>query len=155
MCSLHTVVFLFHVAVQDGGAPYPSIKSNPEVIKLVCTEAKVHPHPRGCSARVYTELAKCWGFEPSQRPKFADLKTFFELLILDGGAEAAGGAGSPTAMAGEQDSGGAYNIAGDAQPPGDTGAYNITGECTHHAEGSVPALRCAFFLHCCCLDQPD
>ena len=28
--------------------------------------------------QVYTELAKCWAFEPSRRPDFDELKAFFE-----------------------------------------------------------------------------
>jgi len=62
---------------QDGAPPYPGVKSNPEVIKLVCTEGLVHPRPKGCSASVYTTLAKCWSFEPSQRPEFVTLEEFF------------------------------------------------------------------------------
>ena len=37
----------------------------------------VHPQPVGCSPDVYGELAKCWNFDPSQRPEFAALESFF------------------------------------------------------------------------------
>ena len=62
----------------DGGRPYPTLKSNPAVIKLVCTEGGIHPRPSGCSEHVYTQLARCWSFDPSQRPAFTDLEAFFE-----------------------------------------------------------------------------
>ena len=80
---------------QDGGLPYPGIRSNPEVIKAVCTQGQVHPRPEGCGADVYDELAKCWRFEPSQRPGFAELQTFFEHTPTEG-AEGATEADSPT-----------------------------------------------------------
>ena len=62
---------------QDGGLPYPTVKSNPEIIKMVCTEGQVHPRPNGCSASAYTELRKCWSFESDHRPTFDSLKEFF------------------------------------------------------------------------------
>ena len=62
---------------QDGAFPYPEVRSNPDVMKMVCTQGYVHPQPKGCSAGVYAELVKCWSFEPSQRPEFAELKRFF------------------------------------------------------------------------------
>ena len=62
---------------QDGANPYPGVKSNPEVITMVCAQGLVHPRPGGCSDGVYRELAKCWAFDPGQRPDFAGLKAFF------------------------------------------------------------------------------
>ena len=64
--------------VQDGEHPYPSIRSNPEVMKMVCTEGAVHPQPSGCSPAVYAQLAECWSFDPAARPEFAALELFFE-----------------------------------------------------------------------------
>ena len=37
----------------------------------------VHPQPTGCADEVYAELAKCWRFDPDQRPDFGSLKAFF------------------------------------------------------------------------------
>ena len=68
---------------QDGEQPYPGVKSNPEIITMVCTKAQVHPRPKGCSAQVYAEVATCWSFEPLQRPEFAALETFFEQTVAN------------------------------------------------------------------------
>ena len=62
---------------QDGGHPYPGIKSNPEVIKAVCTDGQVHPRPKGCTLEIYDELLQCWSFDPDRRPSFARLAAFF------------------------------------------------------------------------------
>ena len=62
---------------QDGMAPYPGVKSNPEVIKLVCSECHVHPRPKGCAAEIYAALVKCWSFDPDRRPDFSSLASFF------------------------------------------------------------------------------
>jgi len=88
---------------QDGGLPYPGIKSNPDVIKMVCTQWHVHPQPDGCSARVYAELAKCWSFEPSQRPSFNVLANVFQGIVTDADADVASGLWpQPPAVLGSQ-----------------------------------------------------
>ena len=79
---------------QDGAAPYPGIKSNPEVIKLICTQGQVHPRPEGCTERVYSELLRCWSFDPAQRPDFGSLKAGFLALVT----QAASRPGSATAV---------------------------------------------------------
>ena len=61
----------------DGERPYPSVKSNPEVVKLVCTQGQVHPKPSGCPLEIYNKLLKCWSVDPGQRPDFDRLKAFF------------------------------------------------------------------------------
>ena len=53
------------------------IKSNPEVIKQVCTQGAVHPRPKGCSEAVYLQLKQCFRFDPSARPAFRALADFF------------------------------------------------------------------------------
>ena len=62
---------------QDGALPYPGVKSNPEVIKLVCTQGLVHARPKSCTERVYSELLRCWSYDPDRRPDFGSLKDFF------------------------------------------------------------------------------
>ena len=62
--------------IQDGLMPYPALRSNPAIIALV-TGGEVHPRPDGCSDVVYTMLAKCWSFEPQDRPGFPELAEFF------------------------------------------------------------------------------
>ena len=52
-------------------------------MRIVCTQGSIHPRPKGCSPRVYAELAKCWSFEPSRRPEFAALESFFEGAVTD------------------------------------------------------------------------
>jgi len=61
----------------DGGRPYPGVKSNPDVVRMVCTQGLVHPRPSGCPTEVYNELLKCWCADPDQRPDFDRLKAFF------------------------------------------------------------------------------
>ena len=56
---------------------------------MVCTQGAVHPQPSGCSREIYTQLAKCWKFDPSQRPEFSALELYFE--------EAASAASDPAA----------------------------------------------------------
>ena len=120
---------------QDGGFPYPNITSNPEIIKMVCTQGQVHPRPRGCSAHVYTELVKCWSSEPAQRPAFAALETFFEAASAKAGdslyiaGDAAGDYENVCDTSVSLDSNGAYNLTADEEPQ----AYNLTADETLEA----------------------
>ena len=66
--------------LQDGTTPYPQMKSNPEVMAFV-NNAKVHPHPAGCTDQVYSELRRCFSFKPEARPSFAELNEFFVALV--------------------------------------------------------------------------
>jgi len=61
----------------DGGRPYPGVNSNPDVVKMVCTQGLVHPRPEGCPGDIYSELSKCWSTDPDERPEFNRLKAFF------------------------------------------------------------------------------
>ena len=122
---------------QNGDKPYPGINSNPEVIKLVCTQGHVHPRP-GCNDAVYSMLVKCWSFEPSQRPEFAALKEFFQQVVEQApgghhaGKQAAwpvdnpGYAGNLVANSGDD----AYNLTADADADdSDSGAaYDLTAD---------------------------
>ena len=101
---------------QDGAAPYPGVKSNPEVIKLVCTQGSVHQQPIGCADEVYLQLKQCFRFDPNARPEFRALADFFAGM----GKEAeGGGAGGATASRpndadacnlGYRDKSGAYDL---------------------------------------------
>ena len=62
---------------QDGGRPYPGVGSNPEVVRMVCTQGLVHPRPAECPAEIYSALLKCWSADPGQRPGFVRLEAFF------------------------------------------------------------------------------
>ena len=55
----------------------PWLRSKPALIALV-TSGKVHPRPDGCSDAVYAVLAKCWCFDPLERPGFGELRDFFQ-----------------------------------------------------------------------------
>ena len=61
---------------QDAVAPYADLTSNPAVISMV-NARKVHAQPAGCTKQVYTELVRCFSFEPVGRPDFPSLQTFF------------------------------------------------------------------------------
>ena len=136
---------------QDGGHPYPGIKSNPEVIKAVCTQGQVHQRPEGCGTDVYAELVKCWGFDPLLRPEFADLKGFFERATTQasanpgdtdqGGSKQAlwGDAGSSRYDLGHQDANNSSSVATDAylDVGSGTGTTN-TGQSTAN-DGPGPA----------------
>ena len=106
---------------QDGAAPYPGVRSNPEVIKLVCTQGQVHPRPKGCSASVYAELLRCWSFDPGQRPDFGSLKDFFMTMAMPPPAAAAAAAG-------------AWRRSGGGGVPGQSVAArgNADGQARHH-----------------------
>ena len=85
----------------DGGRPYTSVNSNPDVVRLVCTQGLVHPRPKGCSVEIYAELLKCWSTDPGDRPEFDRLKAYFQAMRASvsastaAQARAAGRAGGP------------------------------------------------------------
>ena len=64
---------------QDGELPWSSTRSNPAVMAMV-TGGVVHPRPDGCSQQVFAVLVECWRMQPTARPTFANLATFFAQL---------------------------------------------------------------------------
>ena len=115
---------------QNGGKPYPAISSNPDVIKMVCTEGHVHPRPKGCSEWVYTELVKCWN-EPGQRPDFRSLKEFFldaaTKAAATASASASQGVPAPTGVGGRD---GGSGPSADSGVKGE-GEYNLGHQDAH------------------------
>ena len=101
---------------QDGAAPYPGVRSNPEVMQLVAA-GEVHPCPASCSADVYRELQTCWAFDPASRPAFPSLAEFFAQQAACGEGE-----GHRDTRA-TQLGGSNYNLGADAV--GQAGAYDL------------------------------
>jgi serine/threonine protein kinase len=62
--------------LQDGGRPYPGIKTNPEVYTLTIS-GSCHWQPAGCSDLVYDIMTQCWSPRCSDRPSFSKLVTTF------------------------------------------------------------------------------
>ena len=93
------VLLLLLITTQDGARPCPRVRSNPEIMQMVCTQGGVHPRPSGCSARVHAEFVKCWDFDPSQRPEFSTLEMFFAGATAEAtsDADAFGGIGAALA----------------------------------------------------------
>ena len=61
---------------QDAVTPYINFTSNVAVMAMI-NARQVHPQPAGCSDQVYTELVRCFNFEPAERPDFPSLQNFF------------------------------------------------------------------------------
>ena len=103
----------------DGGRPYPGVESNPDVVRMVCTQGLVHPPPSGCHAEVYNELLKCWCADSDQRPDFDRLKAFLLTARANvaaaprvglRGAPGRAGWGGPSVAANGSVGGEAYNL---------------------------------------------
>lgn len=52
---------------------------------LLLWVAGIHDKPVECSNAVYAELAKCWRYEPDQRPTFTWMKAFFGSVPVSDG----------------------------------------------------------------------
>ena len=74
---------------QDGLAPFPGIRSNPEVAATIM-EGNLHPQPAGCNSVLYVMLVRCWDIEPGNRPSFTALSLFFADLVAKAASENGG-----------------------------------------------------------------
>jgi serine/threonine protein kinase len=90
--------------IQDGTKPFPTFKSNPEVVEYTM-RGGVHPKPLECDAdasvtsasvifeQLYSVACRCFAHLPAARPSFSELAESLEILTaraLAGGSHAAG-----------------------------------------------------------------
>jgi serine/threonine protein kinase len=85
--------------IQDGTKPFPTFKSNPEVVEYTI-RGGVHPKPLECDAdasvvleQLYSVACRCFSQLPAARPSFSKLADILEMLTTRALAEGSHAAG--------------------------------------------------------------